>query len=284
MVTPFTMAGALDEDALGRLVDFQIRGGVDMLLPCGTTGESPALEPAEWERVVDFVVGRVAGRVPVIAGAGSSSTAHAVAMTIRAGELGADGVLSVCPYYNRPQQEGYYQHFLAIAEASSVPVILYNVPPRTSGTLLPETTFRLAEHPNVVGIKEAAGSVDTIAELVRHRPDGFRILCGDDPLTVAAIAMGADGIVSVTSNPVPERFVRMVDAALAGEMTTAREMHYQLLPLMRAHFIESSPVPVKVTLAAMGLIEDHCRLPLAPASEATRSEIRRVSGMLGLLN
>lgn len=283
LVTPFRSGGAIDEAALVRLVDFQLEHGIDMLFPCGTTGESPVLEHAEWERIASLVLERVNGRIPVIVGAGSNSTARAVALTRRAAQLGADGVLSVGPYYNRPQQEGYFEHYKAIAESTDIPVILYNVPSRTAGNIHPETTLRLAELPGIVAVKEASGSVDQVAEIVRNRPEGFRVLSGDDPLAVAEIEAGADGVVSVTSNQVPGPFTKMIDAALRGDPAGALEIHDRLLPLMRANFIESSPAPVKCLLAMMGLIEEHCRLPLVGPRPGTRDALRRAGQDLDLL-
>jgi 4-hydroxy-tetrahydrodipicolinate synthase len=283
LITPFTSDGEVDEAALVRVVDHQLDNGIDMILPCGTTGESPALENNEWERIVSLVVERVNKRVPVIVGAGSNSTAHAVAMTKSAHRLGADAVLSVGPYYNRPQQDGYYAHFKAVAEAADIPVLVYNVPSRTGGNIHPQTTLRLAELPGIVGVKEATGSVDQAAEIIRHRPAGFRVLSGDDSLTLALIAMGADGVVSVTSNQVPGLFTQMVDAALSGDVSRAGEIHYRLLRLMRANFIETSPVPVKALMAMMGLIEESYRLPLVKPREGTRSELREAAEELGLL-
>lgn len=282
LVTPFTSEGAVDETALGRLVDFQLKNGVDMLLPCGTTGESPTLEDAEWERIASLVLERVAGAVPVIVGAGSNSTAHAVRMTERAARLGADGVLSVGPYYNRPQQGGYFEHYKAVSEAADIAVVLYNVPARTGGNMHPETTLRLAELPGIAAVKEASGSLDQMGEILRHRPPGFSVLSGDDPLAAAEIAMGADGVVSVTSNAAPGLFKRMVDAALAGRMAEARELHYRLLPLIQAHFMEPNPVPVKSLLAMMGLIEEAYRLPLVRPETRTRDAVRRAAETLAI--
>ncbi len=282
LVTPFTSGGAIDEAALLRLVDFQLENGIDMLLPCGTTGESPVLNAGEWERIASLVLERVNGRIPVIVGAGANSTARAVALTKRAAQLGADGVLSVGPYYNRPQQDGYFEHYKAIAESTDIPVILYNVPSRTAGDIHPETTLRLAELPGIVAVKEASASVDRVGEIVRNRPEGFRVLSGDDPLAVEEIAIGADGVVSVTSNQVPGLFTQMVNAALGGDPAGALEIHRRLLPLMRANFIESNPVPVKCLLAMMGLIEEQYRLPLVEARPATREALRRAGQDLDL--
>ena len=283
LVTPFTPAGSVDEAALLRIVDHQLANGIDMILPCGTTGESPTLEANEWERIVSLILERVDHRVPVIVGAGSNSTAHAVTMTEQAARLGADGVLSVGPYYNKPQQDGYYRHFKAVAEAADIPVVLYNVPSRTGSNIHAQTTLRLAELPGVVAVKEASGSLDQVAEILRHRPGGFRVLSGDDLLTLPLIAMGADGVVSVLSNEVPGMFTAMVDFALAGDVAEAQKIHFKLLRLMRANFIETSPAPVKAVLALMGLIEEGCRLPLVNVRAGTRDELREAAEELGLI-
>lgn len=283
LVTPFRRDGTLDEDALGRLVEFQIAGGVDMILPCGTTGEGATLESDEWERVIARVVEVAAGRAWVIAGAGSNATARAVALTRRAKQLGADAVLSVGPYYNRPSQEGFYQHFKAIAEAEDIPVIIYNVPGRTSSNIRAETTLRLAELPGVAAVKEASGDLLQIMEILRCRNRGFHVLSGDDYLTLPLIAAGANGVVSVVSNEVPALLVEVVDRALAGDFEGARSAHYRILPLIRANFMESNPVPVKAVLAMMGLVEEVYRLPLTQPSDETRQTLRTVAAELGLI-
>ena len=283
LVTPFHLDGSLDEAALVRLVEFQIEAGIDMLLPCGTTGEGATLETAEWERVISLVVERASGRVPVISGAGCNSTARALRLTKRAAELGADGILSVGPYYNKPSQNGFYEHFKAVAEVCDLPLIVYNVPGRTSSNIRAETTLRLAELPGIVAVKEASGDLDQVMEIIRHRPEGFRVLSGDDALTLPMIVLGADGVVSVVSNEAPAMFGELVDAALGGEFDRARALQYRLLPLMRANFIESNPIPVKAVLAMMGLLEESYRLPLTRASNESREALRNIASELGLL-
>ena len=283
LVTPFHLDGSVDEAALVRLVEFQIEAGIDMLLPCGTTGEGATLETAEWERVIALVVERASGRVPVIAGAGCNSTARALRLTKRAAELGADGILSVGPYYNKPSQNGFYEHFKAVAEVCDLPLIVYNVPGRTSSNIRAETTLRLAELRGIMAVKEASGDLDQVMEIIRHRPEGFRVLSGDDALTLPMIVLGADGVVSVVSNEAPAMFGELVDAALDGEFDRARALQYRLLPLMRANFIESNPIPVKAVLAMMGLLEESYRLPLTRASNESREALRNIASELGLL-
>src|ERR1051326_6803864 len=228
LITPFKADGTVDEKALRRFVDFQIDGGVDMLLPCGTTGEGATLDAEETDRVVQIVIEQSRRRVPVIVGAGSNSTAKAVQATKRAKKLGADGVLSVGPYYNKPTQQGYYEHFKAVAEAENIPVIVYNVPGRTSGNIEAKTMLRLAEIPNVVAVKEASGNLGQIMEIIREAPPDFRVLCGDDAMALAVTAVGGDGVVSVISNEAPRLMTALIDAALEGEFAKAREIHYKL--------------------------------------------------------
>ncbi len=282
LVTPFARDMSVDEDALARLVEFQIEGGIDMILPCGTTGEGATLESDEWERVIARVVELVAGRVPVIAGAGCNSTARALRLTRRAAELGADAVLSVGPYYNKPSQKGFYEHFKAVNEVNDLPVVIYNVPGRTSGNITAETTLSLAELPGIVAVKEASGDFGQIMEIIRCRGEGFRVLSGDDALTLPIIAAGGDGVVSVLSNEVPQMFGELVSLALAGDFAGARKLQYRLLPLMQANFIESNPVPVKAVLAMMGLLEETYRLPLTRPSAETRETLRAIASELGL--
>ncbi len=283
LVTPFRQDLSVDEDALARLVEFQIEGGVKMLLPCGTTGEGATLENDEWERVIARVVEWVAGRVPVIAGAGCNSTARAERLTERAAELGADGVLSVGPYYNKPTQAGFFEHFKALSEVNDIPVVVYNVPGRMSGNINAETMLRLAELPGIAGVKEASGDFGQIMEILRCRREDFRLLSGDDALTLPMIAAGADGVVSVVANQAPAMVVEMVEGALAGDFERARTLHYRLLPLMRANFTESSPIPVKAVLAMMGFGEEAYRLPLTRPSSQTRDLLRQRASELGLL-
>ena len=283
MITPFKSDGSIDEKALRRFVDFQIDGGVDMLLPCGTTGEGATLDENETDRVVQIVIEQSRRRVPVIMGAGSNSTAKAVQMTQRARKLGADGVLSVGPYYNKPTQQGYYEHFKAIAQAADIPVIVYNVPGRTGGNIEAKTMLRLAEIPNIVAVKEASGNLGQIMDIIRDAPRDFRVLSGDDAIAVAVVALGGDGIISVVSNEAPAMMSTTIDAALEGNLAKARELHYKLLPLMNVNFIESNPIPVKAALAMMGLIEENYRLPLVRITPANREKVAKVIEELGLL-
>jgi len=285
LVTPFTAHGAVDEERLRALVERQITGGVRILVPCGTTGESVTMTEEEDQTVIKLTVEAARGRARVVAGTGSNSTASAVEYSRKARELGADAVLVVAPYYNKPTQEGLFAHFRAVAEAvGDLPIVIYNVPGRTSSNIAAQTTLRLArEVENIVAIKEASGNLSQIMEILRRRPEGFYVLSGDDALTLAMIALGADGLVSVASNEVPEPMSQMVDLALAGEWDRARDLHYRLLPLMEANFIESSPGPVKAAMALLGLLEENLRLPLVPVEEKTRARMREVLGELGLL-
>ena len=285
LVTPFGAGGAVDVEAHRRLVRRQVEGGVRLLVPCGTTGESVTMTRDEREEVVRATVEEARGRARVIAGTGSNATAAAVEQSARARELGADAVLVVAPYYNKPTQEGLYQHFRAVAESvPDTPVVLYNVPGRTSSNLLPATVLRLARDcPNVAAVKEASGNLSQVMEILRARPAGFLVLSGDDALTLAMLALGADGLVSVASNEAPAPMSRMVEAALAGRLDEARELHYQLLPLMDVNFVETSPGPVKAAMALMGLLEENLRLPLVPVTEATRARVREVLEEAGLL-
>lgn len=274
LVTPFTDAGELDLPALRALVEWQIAEGIDFLVPCGSTGEAQTMDDGERERVVATVVEAARGRVPVMAGATSNDTRRAVDETRRMCALGVDAILTATPYYNKPTQDGLARHFLAIADASTRPVCLYNVPGRTAVNLLPATALRLAEHPNVRGIKEASGDLRQIVEILRHRPAGFAVLSGDDWLAFAVVASGGDGLISVTSNEVPAAMTELVHLARRGDLTAARACLYRLLPLMDANFLETNPSPVKAGLAALGKIRDVLRLPLVPVGSATREALR----------
>jgi 4-hydroxy-tetrahydrodipicolinate synthase len=282
MVTPFTADGAIDEPALRRFVDFQIAEGIDMLLPCGTTGEGATLESEEAERVLSIVLDQAKQRVPVIFGAGSNATKKAVQSTERAKQLGATGVLSVGPYYNKPTQRGFYEHFRAIAEVG-LPIIVYNVPGRTGSNIEAATMLKIAELPNIVAVKEASGNLGQMMDIIRSRPSDFRVLSGDDAITLPLIAAGGDGVVSVVSNEVPGPMTKMVDAALAGDFARSRELHYKLLPLMNANFIESNPIPVKAVLAMMGLLGENYRLPMVPMAPVSRAQIQKIAEGLGLV-
>ncbi|MEO7985512.1 MAG: 4-hydroxy-tetrahydrodipicolinate synthase [Gemmatimonadales bacterium] len=273
LVTPFSDRGEVDVPALQSLVDWQIAEGIDLLVPCGSTGEAQTLSDGERERVVTTVVEKTAARVPVMAGATSNDTARAVEETRRMCSAGADYILTATPYYNRPTQEGLYRHFMAIAEASTRPVCLYNVPGRTAVNLTPAVALRLAVHPNIMGIKEASGDLKQIMQILSERPEDFAVLSGDDWLALPIIAMGGDGLVSVTSNEVPRAMSELVRLALSEDFVGARACHNRLTPIMDANFIETNPVPVKAALHLMGRIRDVLRLPLLPASKATRDAL-----------
>jgi 4-hydroxy-tetrahydrodipicolinate synthase len=285
LVTPFKADGAIDEDRLRKLVERQIAGGVRLLVPCGTTGESATMTEAEDQRVITITIEVARGAARVIAGTGSNSTASAIEYSKHARDLGADAVLQVAPWYNKPTQEGLYAHFRAIAEAiPDTPIMLYNVPGRTSSNIAAQTVLRLARDcENIVAIKEASGNLTQIMEILRERPANFCVLSGDDAVTLPLIALGAEGIVSVASNEIPELMSRLAELALDGNWTEARALHYRLLPLMEINFIESSPGPVKAAMAMMGLLEENFRLPLVPIQEESRTRIRQVIAELGLL-
>jgi 4-hydroxy-tetrahydrodipicolinate synthase len=284
LVTPFTADGAIDEDALTRLIEYQLAGGVKLLVPCGTTGESATMTEEEDQRVIKRTVALARGRARVIAGTGSNSTAAAIENSKIAKDLGADAILVVAPYYNKPTQPGLYAHFGAIAEAVDLPIVIYNVPGRTSCNISADTTLRLArDFANIVAVKEASGDLSQITEILRGRPEDFRVLSGDDALTFPMIALGADGLISVASNEAPELMARMVDLALTEKWHEARELHYRLLPLMEVNFIESSPGPVKAGLSMMNLIGENYRLPLVPIEEKSRTRLREVLSELDLL-
>lgn len=284
LVTPFTGDGAIDEAALTRLIEYQLSGGVKLLVPCGTTGESATMTEAEDQQVIKHAIELARGRARVIAGTGSNSTAATIQNSRIAKDLGADAVLVVAPFYNKPTQAGLYAHFRAVAEAVDLPIVIYNVPGRTSCNISAETTLRLARDcRNIAAVKEASGNLSQIMEILRGRPEGFRVLSGDDAITFPLIALGGDGLISVASNEAPELMARMVESALAGEWDEARELHYRLLPLMEVNFIESSPGPVKAGLAMMNLIGENYRLPLVPIEEKSRAALRAVLVELGLL-
>jgi 4-hydroxy-tetrahydrodipicolinate synthase len=285
LVTPFKSDGAVDVERLRSLIEYQIAGGVGVLVPCGTTGESATMTDEEDQLVIGTTVEVARGRARVVAGTGSNATSAAIQYSQTARDLGVDGVLSVAPYYNKPTQEGLYAHFKAVAESvPGLPVVIYNVPGRTSSTIAAQTTLRLARDcENIVAVKEASGNLSLIMEILRERPEGFRVISGDDSLTLAIIALGGDGLISVASNEVPDLMSRMVDLALAGHWEEARALHYRLLPLMETNFIESSPGPVKAAMAMMGLVEENFRLPLVPVQEKSRVRLRDVLLDLGVL-
>jgi len=273
LVTPFRTNGELDLTALRSLVEWQIEEGIDFLVACGSTGEAQTLTDEERERVVGTVVEVARGRVPVVAGATSNDTAKAVAETKAMCRLGVDGILSAAPYYNKPTQTGLLRHFEAIADATTRPVILYNVPGRSAVNIAPGTILELARHPNVVAVKEASGDLIQMMRILKDRPAGFRVLSGDDALTLPLIACGGDGIISVISNEVPAMMTRLARLAREGNLAEARPLHYRLLPLIDANFLETNPAPAKCALHLMGRIENVLRLPLVPVSETTRRAI-----------
>jgi 4-hydroxy-tetrahydrodipicolinate synthase len=282
LVTPFTRAGALDEAAIRRLARRQIDAGVHFLVPCGTTGETPTLTDDERRKVVELVVDESRGRVRVLAGAGGYDTREVARAAREMAAAGADGLLSVTPYYNKPTPEGLYQHFAAVADATSLPIVLYNVPGRTGCNMDAATLARLATIPRIVGVKEASGNMTQMAEICRAVPPGFLVLSGDDALTVPLMAIGGRGIISVASNQVPAEMAQMVEATERGDFAAARAWHGRLLPVMQVNFIESNPGPVKFGLAAMGLCEPTYRLPMVAPRPAARERILAVLREFGL--
>jgi 4-hydroxy-tetrahydrodipicolinate synthase len=282
IVTPFR-DGAIDHEALERIVDFQVDNGTSALVPCGSTGESATLTHAEHLEVVSRVVKVARGRVPVIAGAGSNSTAEAIALTRGAKAAGADAALLISPYYNKPTQEGIYRHYRAVAEAAQVPLIVYNIPGRTASKIEATTVARMAEVEHIVGLKEATGSLDEVQEVIRLCGDRLELYSGDDSLTLPIMAVGAQGTISVIANIAPKQSAAMLAACRAGDWDTARRLHYALLPLIRALFQETNPIGVKAALAMMGFCRDELRLPLLPMTEAARAKLRAVVEEFGLL-
>ena len=276
LVTPFTRDGAVDEAAVRRLARRQIDAGIHFLVPCGTTGESPTLTEDERVRVVQLVVEESAGRVPVLAGAGGYDTKEVIHSGKRMRDVGAAGLLSVTPYYNKPTPEGLFQHYSAIASAVGLPIVVYNVPGRTGCNVDVATLVRLSGIPGVVGVKEASGNVAQMCEICRAVPESFLVLSGDDALTLPLMAVGGRGIISVASNEVPAEMSQMVEHAEANDFAAARRVHNTLLPLMMVNFIESNPIPVKSAMTAMGLLEEVYRLPMVPPRDASRVKIREV--------
>jgi 4-hydroxy-tetrahydrodipicolinate synthase len=284
IVTPFRQDGSIDEPALRNLVAWQVESGIDFLVPCGTTGETPTLTHDEWLHVIDVTIEVVAGRVPIMAGATSNSTQDAVEKAKEAAARpGVDAILTASPYYNKPTQEGQYRHFRAIAEAVDKPIILYNVPGRSGANIEPATLARLAEVPNIAGVKEASGNIAQIAELCTVVPEDFLVFSGDDAITLAVIGVGGVGIISVASNEIPREMAEMTRAALNNDWTTARRIQRKYLALMQANFIESNPMPVKAVLAMMEKIEEVYRLPLLPMRRDTRSKLQKIATDAGLI-
>jgi 4-hydroxy-tetrahydrodipicolinate synthase len=283
LITPFRQDGSLDEAAVKRLVRRQLDAGIHFVSPCGTTGEAPTLSHREKLRINELVVEEVNGQVPVLAGAGGYDTREVIELARDLEKVGVDGILSVTPYYNKPTQEGLYQHFRAIADGTRLPIMLYNVPGRTGVNMEPKTVARLAGIPNIVAVKEACGNVVQMSEIVAATPDEFLLLSGDDPLTVATMAVGGVGVVSVGSFDAPAEMVQIVELCEKGDYVAARKLHHWLLPLIQVNFVESNPIPCKAAMAAMGLIEESYRLPLVPPSAATREKVTGVLQQLKLL-
>ena len=283
LVTPFRQDGSIDEAAVRRLVRRQIDGGVHFVSPCGTTGEAPTLSDTEKIRVVQLVVDEAAGRVPVLAGAGGYDTREVIHLAREYERIGVDGILSVTPYYNKPTQEGLFQHYKAIAESTSLPIVLYNVPGRTGVNLEPATVLRLSALRTIVGIKEASGSLVQMSDIVAAAPPDFFVLSGDDPIAVAVMSIGGRGLISVASNAVPAEMTQIIELPEKGDFAGARKLHLWLLPFLQVNFVESNPIPVKAAMAAMGLLEERYRLPLVPPSHAARDRIMKVLQDLKLL-
>ena len=282
LITPFTRDGSVDEAAVKHLARRQIEAGVHFLSPCGTTGEAPTLTHRDKLRVVELVLGEAKGKVPVLAGAGGYDTREAIELARDMERVGADGILSVTPYYNKPTQEGLYQHFKAIAESTPLPIVLYNVPGRTAVNMSAETTLRLSEIRNIVAIKEYA-DLPQMSQIISGAREDFIVLSGDDPVTVAVMAIGGKGVISVASNEAPAEMAQIVELCEKGDFAAARKLHHWLLPLIQVNFVETNPIPCKAAMAAMGLIEENYRLPMVPPSAAARSKIMQVLQNLKML-
>jgi len=284
LVTPFRRDLSLDEPALRRLVRRQIEGGINFLVPCGTTGESPTLTHAEHLRVIEITLEEAKGKVPVVGGAGGYNTAEVIELAKELRQMGVNGILSVTPYYNKPTQEGLYQHFKAIANAVPLPIVVYSVQGRTGCNVEPATMKRLAEIDNIVGIKEASGNIGQMAQVAHQLPERIDILCGDDAITIPLIALGGRGVISVVSNQIPAEMTKLTQLAMAGDFAGARALQRRWLPLMEVNFVESNPIPIKAAMAMMGLLEPAWRLPLCAPTEANRSKIEAVLQSSGLLS
>lgn len=283
LITPFAKDGKLDEQALRKLVDFQIDQGIDGLVPVGTTGESPTLNPEETERVIRIVVEQAGDRVPVIAGTGSNCTDKAIHMTKKAKQIGATASLQVAPYYNKPTGEGFFRHFSAIADAVDLPIVVYNIPGRAGKNIENPVMLKLAKHKNIVAVKEASGNISQMMDLIAKKPKDFNVLSGDDNLTYPLMALGGKGVISVASNAVPDRMRDLTHTALKGDWDRARKLHYELLPLFKAIFLETNPIPIKATMAMKGFVEEVYRLPMCPMSEENRKVLIEVLKQLKIL-
>jgi 4-hydroxy-tetrahydrodipicolinate synthase len=283
LITPFRTDGSIDESAVRRLVRRQIDAGIHFVSPCGTTGEAPTLSDAEKLRVCQLVVEEAAGRVPVLAGAGGYNTREVIELIRQLEGIGVDGILSVTPYYNKPTQEGLYQHYAAIAESTRLPIVLYNVPGRTGVNLDVQTVTRLSALRNIVGVKEASGNLVQMSEILAAVSGEFLLLSGDDPIAVAVMAIGGRGLISVASNAIPSEMVQVIELSEKGDFAGARRLHRWLLPFLQVNFIEANPIPVKAAMAAMGLVEEAYRLPLVPPSAAARDKVMKALQDLKLL-
>jgi len=282
LVTPFRSDGSVDEETMRRLVRRQIDAGINFLVPCGTTGESPTTSDAEHKRVVEITLEEAKRKVPVLAGAGGYNTAEVIELARDLEAMGADGILSVTPYYNKPSQEGLYQHYKAIAAALKIPVVVYSVQGRTGVNVLPATLERLAKIDNIIGVKEASGNIAQIGKVIHQTPKDFLVISGDDSMTLPLLSLGGRGLISVAANEIPAEMTALVAAGLAGDFAKARELHHRYLPLMDVNFIESNPIPVKAAMAAMGLLEPVWRLPLTPPDPAHQQMIEKVLTEVGL--
>jgi len=283
LVTPFTDIGAVDEKALRGFVDWQIAEGIDYLVPCGSTGEAATMTAAEHRRVVEITVEQAKGRMPILAGAGSNDTAKAIAMSKEMKAAGATHLLHVSPMYNKPPQRGLIEHFKRVADATDLPIVVYNVPGRTGSNIEAKTTLALANVPNIVAVKEASGNIGQITDILKDRPPHFSVLSGDDELTLSVMAAGGDGIISVISNATPKAMAQLSALAARGDFTSARALHFKLLPWMRAAFIESNPIPVKAAMAMLGKMGNHLRLPLVPLAEQHEETVRSALRAAGAL-
>ena len=283
LVTPFKSDGSIDTGALETLVETQIEGGISGLVPMGTTGESPTLTHEEHNHVIELVIKRAAGRVPVIAGTGSNSTAEAIRMTKAAKENGADASLQVAPYYNKPSDEGFYRHFSAIADAVDMPLIVYNIPGRSGKNIENSVMLRLAAHPNIVGVKEASGSMPQVMDLIARKPAEFTVLAGDDNLCLPITMLGGKGVISVASNIIPSEMERLVASAVAGDAEEERRQHYRLLPLFQALFVDTNPIPIKYAMHLKGLMEEAYRLPMCPMDDSKKERMQQVLKKLEII-
>jgi len=283
LVTPFNADKSINEEDLKKLIDFNVENGVSGIVPMGTTGESPTLNHDEHIQVIEIVCKHLNKRVPVIAGTGSNSTKEALFMTSRAKDLGADASLQVAPYYNKPTQEGFYLHFKAIADEVDLPMIIYNIPGRTGKNIETDTIVRLAEHPNIIGVKEASGSLPQMMDVIYRTPDDFIVLSGDDNLTLPLMAAGGKGVISVASNIIPDRMSAMVRAGLNGNFEEMRKLHYELLPFFKVEFIETNPIPIKTALAMKGMIKEVFRLPMCEMSAENKKKLKIVLKNLKIL-